>query len=98
MTHRFGFDAPKHPPLEDSILWAAQNNLPYIDFQADLPPNDIASFDNARIRKVRNLCEKHGVEMPIAQEVFQTVQDKNSARRAFRGLLKTTAGAESDPG
>ncbi len=47
---------------------------------------------------VMALAEKHGVEMPIAQEVFQTVQDKNSARRAFRGLLKTTAGAESDPG
>ncbi len=65
MTHRFGFDAPRHQTLEDSILWAAQNNLPHIDFQADLSPNDIASFDNARVRKVRDLCEKHGVEIGI---------------------------------
>ncbi len=44
------------------------------------------------------LAEKYGVDMPIAREVFQVVQDKSTARRAFRGLLKTMAGAESDPG
>ena len=44
------------------------------------------------------LAEKHGVDMPIAQEVFQVVQDKSTARDAFRGLLRTVAGAESDPG
>ncbi len=44
------------------------------------------------------LAEKHGVDMPIAREVFQVVQDKSTARQAFRGLLKTVAGAESDPG
>ena len=44
------------------------------------------------------LAEKHGVDMPIAQEVFQVVRDKSTAGQAFRGLLKTAAGAESDPG
>ncbi len=44
------------------------------------------------------LAEKYGVDMPIAREVFQVVQDKSTARQAFRGLLKTAAGAESDPG
>ena len=44
------------------------------------------------------LAEKHGVDMPIAREVFQVVQDKSTARQAFRGLLKTAAGAESEPG
>ena len=44
------------------------------------------------------LAEKHGVDMPIAQEVYQVVQDRSTARDAFRGLLKTVAGAESDPG
>ena len=32
------------------------------------------------------------------KEVFEVVQDRSSARRAFRGLLRTVAGAESDPG
>ncbi len=44
------------------------------------------------------LAEEYDVDMPIAQEVFQVVQDKCTAREAFRGLLKTEAGAESDPG
>ena len=47
---------------------------------------------------VMALAEKHSVDMPIAREVFQVVQDKSTARDAFRGLLKTIAGAESDPG
>ena len=44
------------------------------------------------------LADKYDVDMPIAREVFQVVQDKSTARRAFRGLLRTMAGAESDPG
>ncbi len=47
---------------------------------------------------VTALAEEYGVDMPIAQEVLQVVQDKSTARQAFRGLLKTAAGAESDPG
>lgn len=44
------------------------------------------------------LAEKYNVDMPIAREVFQVVQDKSTAGQSFRGLLKTAAGAESDPG
>ena len=47
---------------------------------------------------VMALAEKYGVEMPIAAEVYEVVQDKRDAKRAFRGLLKSSAGAESDPG
>ena len=44
------------------------------------------------------LAEKFGVDMPIAREVLQVVQGRSTARQAFRGLLRTAAGAESDPG
>ena len=47
---------------------------------------------------VMALAKKHNVDMPIAAEVFQVVKDKGTAGRAFRGLLKTLAGAESEPG
>jgi glycerol-3-phosphate dehydrogenase (NAD(P)+) len=47
---------------------------------------------------VMALAEKHGVEMPIAREVFQVVQGHSSARHAFRGLVRSTPGAESEPG
>jgi glycerol-3-phosphate dehydrogenase (NAD(P)+) len=47
---------------------------------------------------VMALAERHGVEMPIAREVFQVVQGLATARQAFRGLLRLAAGAESEPG
>ena len=65
MSERFGFDAPKSQPIEDSIVWAAGNGFRYIDFQADVPPNAIASFDRDRVRVVRELCERYGVALGI---------------------------------
>ena len=47
---------------------------------------------------VMALAEKYDVEMPIAAEVYAVVQNKCDAKRAFRGLLRSSAGAESDPG
>ncbi len=47
---------------------------------------------------VMALADKYGVDMPIAREVYHVVQGKSTARDAFRGLLRTHAGAESDPG
>lgn len=47
---------------------------------------------------VISLANEYGVEMPIAQEVFEVVQGESSARKAFRGLLKAEIGAESEPG
>ncbi len=47
---------------------------------------------------VIKLAELHGVEMPIAQDVYRTVTGQQSARQSFRGLLKVTSGAESEPG
>ncbi|MFQ5983060.1 MAG: NAD(P)H-dependent glycerol-3-phosphate dehydrogenase [Woeseiaceae bacterium] len=44
------------------------------------------------------LADEYGVEMPIAREVYEVVHDRRDAKHAFRGLLRTTAGAESEPG
>ncbi len=44
------------------------------------------------------LAEQHGIEMPIAQDVYRVLQGNSSARQAFRGLLKVLPGAESEPG
>ena len=64
MMNRFGFDVSGQP-IEQLIRWAAQNSFYYIDFQADLPPNDIASFDATRVRAVRDLCETHNIAIGI---------------------------------
>ncbi|WP_027950316.1 NAD(P)H-dependent glycerol-3-phosphate dehydrogenase [Haliea salexigens] len=47
---------------------------------------------------VMALAEQYGVEMPIASDVYKVLSGETSAQRIFRGLLRVTAGAESEPG
>ena len=49
-------------------------------------------------RTVLELGEAYGVEMPIASEVNGVINEGRTAQDAFRGLLRRTAGSESDPG
>jgi glycerol-3-phosphate dehydrogenase (NAD(P)+) len=45
-------------------------------------------------RVVMELAEEHGVEMPIAREVFGVCHEGRTPREAFRGLLRTTPTTE----
>lgn len=65
MKDRFGFNAPADTPIEDSIEWAGRAGFGYIDFQADVAPNALASFDGRRVRRVRELCDEHGVKIGL---------------------------------
>jgi glycerol-3-phosphate dehydrogenase (NAD(P)+) len=47
---------------------------------------------------VIDLSERYDVEMPIARDVYRVLTGDASASRAFRGLLRVEAGAESEPG
>ncbi|TDG15420.1 NAD(P)H-dependent glycerol-3-phosphate dehydrogenase [Seongchinamella unica] len=47
---------------------------------------------------VMALADEHGVEMPIASDVSRVLAGDATASRAFRGLLRVEAGAESEPG
>lgn len=47
---------------------------------------------------VIELAREHNVAMPIAEDVFNVVTGSSNARGVYRGLLRTTAGAESEPG
>jgi glycerol-3-phosphate dehydrogenase (NAD(P)+) len=44
------------------------------------------------------LSEQYQIEMPIARDVYRVVKEGSTARQAFRGLLRVSAGAESEPG
>lgn len=44
------------------------------------------------------LAERHGLDMPIARDVFDVTQGRRTAVDAFRGLLRTSAGDEAHPG
>jgi glycerol-3-phosphate dehydrogenase (NAD(P)+) len=45
-------------------------------------------------RAVMELSERHGVEMPIAREVYLVVNEGRTAAEAFRGLMRTTPTTE----
>ena len=44
------------------------------------------------------LGERHGIEMPISRDVLSVLEGERTPRQVFRGLLKSTVGAESEPG
>ena len=44
------------------------------------------------------LADEHGVDMPIARDVYRVVVGGGTAKQAFRGLLRVLPGAESEPG
>jgi glycerol-3-phosphate dehydrogenase (NAD(P)+) len=44
------------------------------------------------------LAEEYGIEMPIVRDVYRVLAGESSATRAYRGLLRVSAGAESEPG
>lgn len=44
------------------------------------------------------LGKKYNVDMPIANDVYRVLQGESSAIRVFKGLLRVSAGAESEPG
>ncbi|MFT4666381.1 MAG: glycerol-3-phosphate dehydrogenase (NAD(P)+) [Polaribacter sp.] len=47
---------------------------------------------------VRELAQQYNIEMPITEEVYMVINDGNTVKDAFRGLLGQESGAESDPG
>jgi glycerol-3-phosphate dehydrogenase (NAD(P)+) len=44
------------------------------------------------------LGERHGIQMPISSDVLSVLEGERTPRQVFRGLLKSTVGAESEPG
>ena len=45
----------------------------------------------------RQLARKHGVPMPVCDEIYKVVSGRSSASRAYRGLA-VAPGHERDPG
>jgi len=47
---------------------------------------------------IMELAKEHGLDMPISEDVYRVLTGETNARGVYRGLLRTTAGAESEPG
>ncbi len=47
---------------------------------------------------VMELAKQYNIEMPISAEVFKVIQEGNTVKDAFKGLLRHRTGSEADPG
>jgi glycerol-3-phosphate dehydrogenase (NAD(P)+) len=47
---------------------------------------------------VIELAREIGVSLPISEDVYRVITGESNARGVYRGLLRVTAGAESEPG
>ena len=62
---RIGIDLARRVPVEDGIRLAAENDVRYIDVQADIAPNAMESFDDARCAAVREACEARDIHLGL---------------------------------
>ncbi len=65
LRERIGIDFGGKVKLEDGLAWAADNAFHYVDVCVDNPPNELGSFDAARIAGIRALLEKHGLHLGL---------------------------------
>jgi glycerol-3-phosphate dehydrogenase (NAD(P)+) len=47
---------------------------------------------------VIELAREIGISLPITEDVYRVITGESNARGVYRGLLRVTAGAESEPG
>lgn len=47
---------------------------------------------------VMDIAAQYGIEMPITNEVYKVVNEGNTVKDAFRGLLSSRSGSEAEPG
>lgn len=47
---------------------------------------------------VMELAREYNIEMPITSEVYKVVNEGNTVKDAFKGLLRQRSGSEADPG
>jgi len=65
LRERIGIDFGGKLRLEEAIDWAAANEFSYVDVCLDSPPNELGSFDEARVRNVRCELERHGIRLGL---------------------------------
>jgi sugar phosphate isomerase/epimerase len=65
LHERIGVDFGGRIRLEDALEWAAANTFFYADVCVDNPPNELGSFDEARVRGVRAALDRHGIHLGL---------------------------------
>jgi sugar phosphate isomerase/epimerase len=65
LKQRIGIDIGRRVSVEDGIAWAAQHDVQIIDVQTDIHPNALETFDEARIKGVRDALDRHDIELGL---------------------------------
>ena len=64
LRDRMGFDAGGMR-LEEALEWATHHGFHHIDFNADQPPNHLDTWDAARVRAIRQCCERADIHLGL---------------------------------
>ena len=62
---RIGIDLQAKWPLEQSIEWAGEHGLSYIDAELDVEPNAFARFDELACEQIRDSCAARGIQLGL---------------------------------
>ncbi len=65
LKKRIGVDIDRRTKLEDGLAWAAENEVFYIDIQLDSGDNAMETFDDARCKTVKNLCQANDIRLGL---------------------------------
>lgn len=65
LFERIGVDVGGRLALEDAVAWAAANRVRFIDVQLDGGANALATIDDRRGERVRELCRRHAVRLGL---------------------------------
>ncbi len=64
LRERIGFDAGS-TRLEDAVKWAVENEIHYLDFNADTGANRLDAWPAERVNQVRTLCDRHDIHVGL---------------------------------
>jgi sugar phosphate isomerase/epimerase len=65
LRQRIGIDILGDVRLEDALRWGGVHDFHFMDFCADHPVHHLFSFDSERIRTVRDLCQRHQINLGL---------------------------------
>jgi sugar phosphate isomerase/epimerase len=65
LRQRIGIDILGDVRLEDALRWGGEHGFHYMDFCADHPVHHLFSFDSERVRLVRDLCQRHEINLGL---------------------------------
>src|SRR5579864_1956338 len=65
LIDRIGIDVGRKLTLEDAVEWAAEHRVRYIDIQLDTGDNALATISGIRGSRVKEMCERHGVQLGL---------------------------------